>query len=945
MTSASAMPQTLKSISATKMQELSKQRALFESRKEEIVRAASEAPNLRGKVNVLLEGVTRLTGQPHDARDDDDDDDLQKEHLPISTRLYAGSHWDRTDRINIRHFLLQSKFDASISDEVLQEWVTQLERKLAHMSVKYEHATFYSDLVSEWISSVSGSTVESGDQSNFETVGRKEMHEQRDTWESLVFSAADVDPDKVEVYLDRLFSKNKLSRQSVEDIRTKIKSFGRAFMSDTQVFDVHLLISMSKSLLTSNLLSTEKTAILKEFLRNEEVAQEVSDVLNLRFSSLDSWTWGTDGVPTEMRRQLNGKYRVFMDEDLIDALLLHYIGIKWAVKLRDVFHSFLKSPAWKPNGKPIPKRDLERRKFFLGETKDVTCIDDHRRKTYIDDYFMSQLPHSLHEGKRAYDDGDGDSPSKDRKGPMQTKHSLLHLLITESIIHDRLRGDFTVIRSDFKWFGPSLPHASILAILKFFGVSPEWLQFFQRFLECPLKFVHDGPEARPQIRKRGVPISHSISDCLGEAVLFCMDYAVNKHTDGSFLYRLHDDFWFWGEEETCCKAWKAMTKFAAAAGLEFNMDKTGTAQLSRNIVSAPGKSTKTVDSPDEESSDEDDTSELESTSDDSGSEMDTEMNDVRNDKGDDDAQTLPLPHGDIRWGFLRLDPEKGSFVIDQEQVDTHIEELKRQLAACTTIFAWVQAWNSYFARFFSNNFATPSMSFGREHIDMVISTFSRIEKQVFAGAPNVGVTGGVTEYLRDVIAQRFNVHDLPDGFFYFPVELGGLQIQNPFVHFLGMREMIKQSPRRIMEKVFVEEEMSHKRLKTLFDRNGPPNGWSYTRDDPTIFMSLEEYTKHLEATSSALYSAYKMLLVVPDEIQVGHTSALERSQMVLEGQGGKKNCITSNWNIMTPYWKWIAELFHPDMVRKYGGLSAVDRALMPLGVVKVLRQGKVKWQG
>lgn len=32
-------------------------------------------------------------------------------------------------------------------------------------------------------------------------------------------------------------------------------------------------------------------------------------------------------------------------------------------------------------------------------------------------------------------------------------------------------------------------------------------------------------------------------------------------------------------------------------------------------------------------------------------------------------------------------------------------------------------------------------------------------------------------------------------------------------------------------------------------------------------------------------------------------------------------------------------------MQKYGGLTAVDPALMPLGVVKVLRQGKVRWQG
>lgn len=55
--------------------------------------------------------------------------------------------------------------------------------------------------------------------------------------------------------------------------------------------------------------------------------------------------------------------------------------------------------------------------------------------------------------------------------------------------------------------------------------------------------------------------------------------------------------------------------------------------------------------------------------------------------------------------------------------------------------------------------------------------------------------------------------------------------------------------------------------------------------------------------------------------------------------------IRSSWDQMTPYWKWVTELYHPGMVRKYGGLAVVDRALMPLGVVKVLWEGRVRWQG
>lgn len=91
-----------------------------------------------------------------------------------------------------------------------------------------------------------------------------------------------------------------------------------------------------------------------------------------------------------------------------------------------------------------------------------------------------------------------------------------------------------------------------------------------------MKFIHDGMSATPRVRKRGIPICLALSTCFGEVVLFCMDYSVNQHADGAFLYRLHDDFWFWGEEKTCVKAWKAMSEFVNVMGVRFNEEKTGT---------------------------------------------------------------------------------------------------------------------------------------------------------------------------------------------------------------------------------------------------------------------------------------------------------------------------------------------------------------------------------
>lgn len=50
-----------------------------------------------------------------------------------------------------------------------------------------------------------------------------------------------------------------------------------------------------------------------------------------------------------------------------------------------------------------------------------------------------------------------------------------------------------------------------------------------------------------------------------------------------------------------------------------------------------------------------------------------------------------LPQGQIRWGFLCLDPISGRFDIDQKMVDSHIEDLRKQLQGKSkSIIDWIQ---------------------------------------------------------------------------------------------------------------------------------------------------------------------------------------------------------------------------------------------------------------
>ena len=925
MPASAALPETLKAITATKIEELSKQRHNYESSKRRIVNDAAAKTDLLSKVNAVVNGSCRLQG--YTFIDEATDYDPKYEDLTLSG-----------DLINKKRFLRQAQMDPSFSKTVLRNLGEEVTRDLELKSTSHMHAEFFSRLVTQWLAESdgaeekqAGNAGESLDSSStFEDVGRKEMHEQRAQWESLVFQEHRTSEDAIENYLHKLFTSTKASTHALETLCRDIRRFCTTLETGIFRFDAEFLRATIKGLIQTDLLSNEKVSILKQFSNNKEVTSEICDVLNMRVASLSTWSWTvgeTGAIPLEMRRQLNGKYRVYMDEDVLDALFQHGIGLRLAVTFKEVFTDFFNSQAWLRGNRPMPKSDKERREYYLAKPTSLGSNNVHslRRTQFAKDYFMTQLPSEVSEGARAYDSDDDDHDRAVRKGPLETKHSLLHLLVAESLIARRLHGDFTVIRSDFKWFGPSLPHSTIFATLRFFGISETIIGFFKRFLQAPVRFIDDGPGGEVRTRARGVPMSHTLSDVFGEVVLFCMDYAVNQKTSGSYLYRLHDDFWLWGQEKVCRDAWASMKEFTVIMGMQFNEEKTGTVRFGSTQSKSNSKD--------------------------------------------------PLPKGDVRWGFLYLDPKEGRFLIDRDQVDTHIGELRTQLSHCKSVFSYVQAYNAYLARFFTNNFGKPSLGFGRAHIEMMIDSFARIQRSLFP-------EGNVTDYLKKRIEEEFQVKDLLDGFFYFPNRMGGLELRNPFIQLLGMRDSCTKTPEKMLELALDHDEVSYQAAKAAFTQEDSSVALKasliYSRDlvgRNESFMTLEEYLRYREETSGHLADVYRDLLQVPAEKGVVQTDQIagwmeglqgtskrRRTGMHLERDRKRRrlsNTIVSgrnrstkvnhgiggDWDSMQPYWKWVLAVNGAEVVRKYGGLQLVEEGKVPIGVVEMLKQGRVRWRG
>ena len=267
---------------------------------------------------------------------------------PIST-LAASA----TNIHNIHLFLGQAQQDTNAGKSLLNGWEEKLS-DIFRETIQFGYAELFGKLVIKWVSgsgtkatrvAVAEATSDEVEMDNSSTIydsqeiGRKEIHELRAQFESIVYKPLDTIADAIEKYLEDIFSSKEAQRQ-LADCRNNIESFGRSLFNNP--FTPETVKSTVGTLLNADHLSNEKWTTLHEFMRDKLVLGEVADVLNMHLSSLSSWSWPVEDVPVEMRRHLYGKYQmIFMDEDIIQAIFLHFIGLKWVYRFqRNIYQYF-----------------------------------------------------------------------------------------------------------------------------------------------------------------------------------------------------------------------------------------------------------------------------------------------------------------------------------------------------------------------------------------------------------------------------------------------------------------------------------------------------------------------------------------------------------------------------------------------------------------------------
>jgi hypothetical protein len=123
-----------------------------------------------------------------------------------------------------------------------------------------------------------------------------------------------------------------------------------------------------------------------------------------------------------------------MDEDVLQAIFLHYIGVTWSVAMKVILSELIRyTRLWKQNSH-VPQEVNDMRRYYLGDWRSGeesrNSVERERQEVYRQDFFLSQLPSSVYEGAGGYDD-DEEIGESGKKSPKEIKQQLLRQLATE----------------------------------------------------------------------------------------------------------------------------------------------------------------------------------------------------------------------------------------------------------------------------------------------------------------------------------------------------------------------------------------------------------------------------------------------------------------------------------------------------------------------------------
>jgi hypothetical protein len=447
-------------------------------------------------------------------------------------------------------------------------------------------------------------------------------------------------------------------------------------------------------------------AYCRRLATDKEGVRDLSGALTILLRDLDRAPWQDWSTPITLRWNRT-RWRAFLAPTLLPQLLFECVALRLGVLARR---------SWLPRNLQARQRPLD---FFHHRRDELTAqLVLPGIGTSIQDY-TAQAP-------SAYAGAGSITGAAD---PYQRLFLLVNAdLWWHTTAFEQRRA--LLAQTDLKDFFPSLPQATVLAVLDAMGVPPHVSRFVARYLRGPYLF-----EGQLVVVKTGLFPGQTLSRILADALLIALDTWVERMSGVPVARFMDDIFWTTHEPAATLAAWQAVQEFARVAGLRCNEEKTGLSVL------APA-----------------------------------------------DASSVELPAGlpprrRVRWAFLEL-AEEGTWVPRAEAVEEFLSTLRRRVQAPAPVRQRVREYNAaigYLVRGLA-----PLAPLGVAHVDRLNATLGRVHGSLW------GPGQGMTAHLRAMLKARSPaleglISELPTGWFSWPITAGGLGLYNPASLLAGAR--------------------------------------------------------------------------------------------------------------------------------------------------------------
>lgn len=221
------------------------------------------------------------------------------------------------------------------SEHLIKHWIERLITDINSKIEKCDYACLYAKVMTQYMdtNAIDLDLEDSG----ASTDKQKTMEE----FSQRIFTTPkNFDGDKFGNFLQTILPNEGLIVQIRECVSTFCQSFPQIY--DANPDELKLCL---EGLIAEDLLGPQKAAIFSDLKNNEVAIREASTLIKSLIDKFGEWTW-PEPVHVDFRRNIAGRYRAYMDEDVITALFLQYIGARWSIYLKEQFKTLYSSKIW-----------------------------------------------------------------------------------------------------------------------------------------------------------------------------------------------------------------------------------------------------------------------------------------------------------------------------------------------------------------------------------------------------------------------------------------------------------------------------------------------------------------------------------------------------------------------------------------------------------------------